>query len=82
MIFSQFEELYKRFIEQEMSVDELKSRLQTLIVPDNHSKQIQALLISTDNKLEELLFSRLECNHKKYALEILDELRGCIKRIE
>jgi hypothetical protein len=82
MEFSKLELLIERFSTEDMSLSELQSRLQTMILPDENNTKLKQLINESDNKFEELLFTAHQVNHKKYAIEIMGELLNKIRNIE
>lgn len=62
---------YKR---GEFDVIEFQKRLETVYLPSQYKQTIEVDQYNAHNSLEEIRFSYLEKNQKKYADQVADEL--------
>lgn len=62
------------FKEQEYSVQEFQSRLETLLISDEYKNELSKVINESVSRLEEIAFTSLDENFYKYGLEVADRL--------
>lgn len=65
---NQLRELCKRFEDENIDLLELQNRLNTLSALYSNSPSLNQLLIKLDNEIEEIIFTKLDNNYRKYGL--------------
>lgn len=75
--FEKLELIAKQFESGNYSIEELQSRLETILA----SNEISAILIEVTNELEEIRFTKLEENQRNYAIVALDRMFTKIKNL-
>lgn len=65
--------LYDNFKNQRWSIEELQSRIETMVIPEEHARECENVKMNILNDLEEIRFCKLEENHYKSALEVLQK---------
>ena len=68
------------FKEKEYSVQEFKSRLETLLIPDEYENEFSKIIYESINRLEEITFTALDENFYKYGLEVANILMAEVKK--
>jgi hypothetical protein len=71
--YQHFEVLVKRFKNKEFGIEELQSRLNTALLPDQSTPDFSTRLRDLDNELERVLYTQLESEHFKLATKALDD---------
>lgn len=68
---NQLRELCKRFEDENIHLLELQNRLNTLSALYSNSPSLNQLLINLDNEIEEIIFTKLDNNYRKYGLQAI-----------
>lgn len=66
-----FEVLVERFKNKEFGIEELQSRLNTALVPDQYIYEFSSKIYDLDNELELVLYTQLEPEQFQLAVNLL-----------
>ncbi|GAB6086706.1 hypothetical protein [Alkaliphilus crotonatoxidans] len=55
-------------------IEEFQSRLETVLVSDEYKEVLSKVLFDAINRLEEIRFTELESNFRRYGQEVADAL--------
>lgn len=55
-------------------IEEFQSRLETVLVSDEYKEVLSKVLFDAINRLEEIRFTELESNFRRYGQEVADVL--------
>jgi len=71
-----------RFINQEFSVQEFQSRLETLTISDEYCHKLSKSINESVNRLEEIIFTASAENFYKYGVEVANKLIADIQKVD
>ena len=69
----------KAYINAAFSIEEFQNRLETIILPDKYKNTLEKDQHNAFNKLDEIRFSYLPENQKKYTNAVAEELIHAIR---
>lgn len=75
------ESICKQYIDKEFELEELQSRLETLIISGEKKVEIEKARLDAVNRLEEIRFCSLETNFYKYGVVVATSLIELVKQI-
>lgn len=81
MKINTLEILYEKFINGNMTVEELQSRIETMLLPDG-LWNLEKLIRITANELEEIIYCYPLLQQKPQAIIVLDNLRNNIASMD
>ena|GEM_PF-4186410 len=67
-----FEVLVERFKNKEFGIEELQSRLNTALIPDQYMNELLSKIYDLDNELELILYTQLNPKQFQLAVNLLD----------
>jgi hypothetical protein len=72
----------KRYENEDFYLQELQGRLSRVVTPEPDIHNINGLLFKIDNDLEEIIFTKLESNHRQYGLVVVYDFLKKLDEIE
>jgi C4-type Zn-finger protein len=72
----------KRYENADFDLQELQGRLSRVVSPEPDIHNINGFLFRLDNALEEIIFTKLESNNRKYGLVVIYEFLKKLEEIE
>jgi len=71
--------LCNSFESKEFDIVEFRERLETVLIPDEHKKELEKELRYALNRLEEIFFCNLERDYYFLGMEVANHLRSFLK---
>jgi hypothetical protein len=78
--FLPFQKLFDRFVNENITINELQSRLETMLIPDSNA-ELAKIRESVINELEEILFCVPKSYQKQQAINVLEEMLNKTKEL-
>lgn len=75
-------DICKRFENGNFGLEELQGRLTIVITPEPDFHNFDKLLFKIDNDLEEIIYTELESNHRKYGIKVIHSMLNKLNEIE
>lgn len=75
-------QLCLKFKEKKYDLEEFQSRLESMLIPNELTGELEKVRFDATNRLEEIRFCSLEENFYKYGVEVADNILKVISELK